>query len=191
MRLFVAIDLEDAVRTAAGDVAEQLGAALAAAELARDVSWVKPANFHLTLRFIGHVDETLGNRIRHVLREPVHQPLFRARLSGLGTFPESRPRVLWLGVGEGASQLRALAGIIESRLASVGLAPEGRPFHAHLTLARFRRQDRRLAKAVRHALEGPGPDAGEWLVDHATLYESKLSPKASTYIALERIALAG
>ena len=82
----------------------------------------------------------------------------------------------------------AAAGI-EARLGPLGLEPDGRPFHAHLTLARFRRHDRRIAKAVKRAVEGLALDAGEWPVDHATLYESKLSPKGSTYIPVERVEL--
>jgi 2'-5' RNA ligase len=192
MRLFVAVDLAEAVRAAAADIACSLSRSLAGANVGGDVSWVKPANLHLTLRFIGHVSEQLGGRIGTALQPPFEMPPFRVRLAGAGTFPESRPpRVLWLGVAEGGSSLRGLAAGIESRLGALGLAPEARPFHAHLTLARVRRQDRRIAAAIRRALEGVGLDAGEWLVDHATLYESKLSPKGSTYVPLVRSELAG
>jgi len=189
MRLFVAVDLAEAVRTAAAGIADTLAASLTAAGVG-DVSWVKQANLHLTLRFIGHVNDELGGRIRDVLRAPFETRPFRVRLTGAGTFPEARPpRVLWLGVAEGASSLRALAAGIEARLATLGIDPEERPFHAHLTLARFRRQERRTTAAVRRALERLALDAGEWQVDHATLYESQLSPKGSTYIPLERIGL--
>jgi len=113
-----------------------------------EARWVDPGNFHLTLRFIGEVDEGVASDIDAVLAR-IEQPRFDVTLAGLGQFGT---RMLWVGV-ERNPPLAQLQAKIESTLQRLGLAPEGRRFTPHVSLAR---------------LKPPlGPKLRSFLVEHA------------------------
>lgn len=127
MRLFVAIELPEAVR-------ERLAALAGGVPGAR---WVEPQNLHLTLRFIGEVDEGTGQDIASAL-SMVGAPGFDLVLDGVGQFGTSgRPRVLWAGVEHNDSLLH-LQAKVESALVRTGLAVEERRYAPHITLARLK-----------------------------------------------------
>lgn len=98
--------------------------------------WVDPGNFHLTLRFIGEVDEGTAGDIDEALLRLKARP-FTLQLAGAGTFGGDKPRQLWVGV-EREPALGALQGKIEQALMRAGLPPEPRKFAPHVTLARLR-----------------------------------------------------
>ena len=101
--------------------------------------WVDPGNFHLTLRFIGEVDEGVAADIDEaLLRVRAHR--FELRLGGTGVFGGNRPHALWVGV-ERDPELVALRDKLEHALIRIGLEPEGRKFAPHVTLARLRDPD--------------------------------------------------
>lgn len=103
------------------------------------VKWVEPRNFHLTLKFLGHVPPDLAARAEEVLSVVRGLPAFRIHLAGLGAFPRPRgARVLWVGVQEGSEELGSLAGKVEEALVPLGFPREDRPFSAHLTIGRLR-----------------------------------------------------
>lgn len=97
---------------------------------------VPPANWHVTLRFVGQVDEITYERWLGALSEIRVEPV-RIRLRGLGAFPNRRKAtVLWAGVDAGG--LETWAEAVEEACQSAGMAPEERPFRPHLTLSRVR-----------------------------------------------------
>ena len=98
--------------------------------------WVDPGNFHLTLRFIGEVDEGTAADIDEALLRLKARP-FTLQLAGVGTFGGDKPRQLWVGV-EREPALATLQGKIEQALIRAGLPPEPRKFAPHVTLARLR-----------------------------------------------------
>jgi 2'-5' RNA ligase len=98
--------------------------------------WVDPGNFHLTLRFIGEVDEGVAADIDEALVR-VKARRFALQLSGTGIFGGGKPRALWVGV-ERHPDLVALRDRIEQALIRIGLEPEQRKFAPHVTLARLR-----------------------------------------------------
>ena len=98
--------------------------------------WVDPGNFHLTLRFIGEVDEGTAADIDEALLRLKARP-FTLQLAGVGTFGGDKPRQLWVGV-EREPALATLQGKIEQALMRAGLPPEPRKFAPHVTLARLR-----------------------------------------------------
>jgi 2'-5' RNA ligase len=98
--------------------------------------WVDPGNFHLTLRFIGEVDEGLAADIDAALARVEARP-FTLQLAGTGYFGDGAPRSLWVGVERNA-ELTALRDKIERALVRAGLPPEPRRFAPHVTLARLR-----------------------------------------------------
>ena len=98
--------------------------------------WVDPGNFHLTLRFIGEVDEGVAADIDEALVR-LRARRFTLQLAGIGVFGGGKPRQLWVGV-ERHPELVALRDKIEKALIRIGLEPEQRKFAPHVTLARLR-----------------------------------------------------
>ena len=98
--------------------------------------WVDPANFHLTSRFIGEVDEGVAADIDEALVR-LRARRFTLQLAGTGVFGGTKPRALWVGV-ERHPELVVLRDRIEQALIRIGLEPEQRKFAPHVTLARLR-----------------------------------------------------
>jgi 2'-5' RNA ligase len=192
MRLFVAIDLDDAARSAIGREQKRIAAAIYTGGKA--LTWAAVDRMHLTLVFLGEVPDPLAARFVEAMRTPVMQPPFEAVFGGLGVFPPDRgergrkpPRVLWLGVAGGAEATIRLQKEVRARLARLGAAIEERDFHPHLTLARWKRSvwsDRRRA-----ADAAPAGDVARIHVDHVTLVQSRLSSTGPSYTRLARANL--
>jgi 2'-5' RNA ligase len=190
MRLFVAVDLDEPRRLAASRAASDLTMRLMG--LSRAIKWVQPQNLHLTLRFIGEVDAVRGARVQDALGRPLRTPAFDLGLGGIGVYPVAgTPRVLWIGVVEGASVLAQLHDEVEERLQAVGEPRESRPYSGHLTLARFKDLDRRAGDVVRGAIADLAVHAGTCRIEAVTLYDSRLAPSGPTYTPLLRAALSG
>ncbi len=127
IRLFVGIPLPPSLR-------RQLGSFAAGIPNAR---WTPEENLHLTLRFIGEVDETTAGAVHDALAE-LQAPAFTMTVGGCGTFEGGRrPVTLWLGVERQPALVR-LRDKVESALVRVGLPAESRRFQPHITLARMK-----------------------------------------------------
>jgi RNA 2',3'-cyclic 3'-phosphodiesterase len=126
-RLFVALDLaEEAILAISRLFMDSAGG-----------SWVSLGQLHLTLRFIGAVDEITCSRITQELAHVVQLP-FELILRGVGRFPaRGEAKILWVGVEENQGLL-SLRRHIDKSLAASGIAPEERPFSPHITIARLR-----------------------------------------------------
>lgn len=191
MRLFLAVDLDEPRRLAIARLAAGLRKRLGGAHVERATKWVEPRNLHLTIRFVGEADDERAARIQDAVRRPLLTPVFALEFGSAGVFPAGgAPRVLWLGVVQGAAALADLHDEIEGRLQAIGESPEPRAFAAHLTLARFRDLDRPGAAAVRAGIQGVHLAAGACPVDAVTLYRSHLAPGGPSYTALLRSSLA-
>lgn len=155
------------------------------------VSWVRAENLHVTLRFLGSVDERTLGRVREALDEAAAATgPFTLTLGGFGGFPGAHaPRVVWVGVGDGAAALAGLYARLEGALARRGIAPEGRPFHGHVTLGRAR--DPRAGAALGPALERAAPPLGEVVVNAVHLMRSELDPAGARYSVLAQAPLGG
>ncbi len=191
MRLFVAVDLDEAARQAVVRLVEDLRSRFAARGLGRGTRWVEPRHLHLTIRFIGEVPDERAQSIRQAVQPRLSTRAFDLRLTGLGVFPPAgAARVLWVGVAEGAVGLAALHDEIDARLVAIGEPTESRPFSAHLTLARFKDLDRGRSEALRATIQAVAADVGSCRIDAVTLYESRLGPAGPTYTPLLRTRLA-
>jgi len=185
VRAFVALRVSDEVEAALAEFVESMRAS------SSGVRWVRPANLHLTLRFLGdRVAAEQLDRLNHALEEIAGDtPPFVVEVRGTGTFPNSeRPQVVWVGLVSGA--LEELARRVEAAAVRCGFRPERRPFSPHLTIGRVRH--RRGWATVRHALtEAAERDFGTTRADSMVLYRSVLGPESSTYTELARYALGG
>lgn len=136
--------------------------------------WVDAGNLHLTLRFIGEVDEGLASDIDAALAQ-VRARRFELALAGVGQFGM---RMLWAGVARNEALLH-LHDKIESALVRLGLAPEARRYAPHVSLARLKgtSEPRLQAYLAEHALFRAAPFA----VDHFSLVASYLTKSGAIY----------
>jgi len=186
LRLFVALDPPAPARDALAAAQARMRAALGAA--AREVKWVEPGNVHLTLQFLGAVDEALAPAVEGAVQAAAAaaQPL-SLEVTAAGAVPSPRrPRVLWAGLSGDLAPLSALVADLGARLAPLGFPPESRPWSAHLTLGRARDPHGAAALAPAAAVAvAPAP----WSAREVTLFRSHLSPKGPRYEPLARVPL--
>jgi RNA 2',3'-cyclic 3'-phosphodiesterase len=179
IRAFIAIDLPDDVRAAI----EEAQTRLKRAHTGVKISWAKIANLHLTLQFLGYVEEEVIGKIGAALQNVAgdHAP-FELMVAGAGAFPdERRPRVLWIGCEDG--KLTALAKSVHAAMRPLGFEPEQREFTAHFTLGRVKSP--RPDVALTRALDSIKNAAfGAMRVEAIHLYQSELHPDGSIYSKL-------
>jgi 2'-5' RNA ligase len=188
MRLFVAVELSDQVRDAVERAAAEMRSRLGSRV---DARWVTGEKLHVTVRFIGQVEDQRAAEVIRAVSPPISIPAFEILLDRCGVFPRSGPaRVLWVGLDEsGRASLAAIHDEIDRCLQPLGFEPERRPFSAHLTVARVREIARAANADVRKIVSDCRPEPARCRVSHATLFRSHLSPKGSRYEALARIDL--
>jgi RNA 2',3'-cyclic 3'-phosphodiesterase len=186
VRLFIAIDLDAAARAAIAIEQKRLQAILRE-DRRSSIKWVSPDHMHMTLVFLGEVKEARAAALIDDVRKDVAHAPFDLVFGEIGVFPpRGAPNVLWIGVTSGAEPAIALQHELAGRVARHDVPLESRPFRPHLTLARWRAsrsgdRDRALA-AFRHGI-------ATLRVDHATLYQSRLSSAGPSYTALARANL--
>jgi 2'-5' RNA ligase len=146
---------------------------------------VVPANWHLTLRFLGDTDAPRLGALEEALRQMDPGPPFELSLAGLGAFPRpARATVLWIGVGDGNAELRALAAKVEAAAVRAGFAPEPKPYSPHLTLSRLN-----PPADLRRAIDAAPPFGGRMTVDGFVLFRSHLGGGPPRYERVRRYPL--
>ncbi len=167
-RAFIAIDFSESVAERLQDIAFGLP----------NAAWVPAHQYHLTLRFLKDVENSVFEDIQHALRE-VRAESFHIDLKSVGHFPlRGNPEILWAGVAVNEA-LSRLNHKLESTLKRAGLGPDGRKFHPHVTLARLK--------------NGAGRHVGDFEVQHSLfkvsdipveefhLYSSRLTPEGALH----------
>ena len=189
MRLFIALDIDDAIRA-------QLTRFLEGVQpFAPEARWVKPESLHVTLKFIGEQKDELLPQVKETLQS-VTAPTATIHFRNYGFFPTARSaRVFWIGMQAGP-ELAALARDIDDRMSQLGIEKENRPFSPHLTLARApggsgaphrKKEDRPshvFAILQKRLAALPEPDFGQITPKEFYLYQSQISPKGSKYTKL-------
>jgi 2'-5' RNA ligase len=172
IRLFVALEIPEAVRS-------RLTALQGGVPGAR---WASDEQLHLTLRFIGEVDENVARDVDDALAG-IRALGFMLELAGVGEFGGKKPRALWAGVRPNDALLH-LQKKIETALQRIGLPAEERKFSAHVTLARMHAPPREkiVQFLTHHSLFASGP----FRIDHFALFSSQLGSGGSVYRA-ERV----
>ena len=194
MRLFIALDIDDAIR-------QRIVRFMEGVQLfAPDERWMKPESLHVTLKFIGEQPDSNVEQIKAALRT-VNATGTAIHFRGYGFFPTAKSaRVFWIGM-EAGPELAALAAAIDEKTATLGIPKEDRAFSPHLTLARghggsgsprrlkedhpsrgFQRLQDKLAAL-------PAPEFGTITPREFFLYQSQLSPKGSKYTKLAAFPL--
>jgi RNA 2',3'-cyclic 3'-phosphodiesterase len=184
VRAFIAIDLDLEIKAALDTLVRGLKAFRA------DVRWVGVGGMHLTLKFLGAIDESQALRIRGIMDEVGHRhaPL-PLRLEGTGAFPGERaPRVLWVGVAAEPGLL-ALQEDLDAALEAEGFEREKRAFTPHLTLGRVKGPDR-LPRAMAELDKHRGDVFGAMTARKLALFETLLHPEGAEYKIVHEAGLA-
>jgi 2'-5' RNA ligase len=184
MRLFVSIDLPDAVADAIAEVQAPL----------RDLEGLKlvaPERAHVTLKFLGDVDEERVPEVEEAIETAVDAAgvdPFETTVAGLGVFPNlDYISVVWAGVEEGADEMTRLHEALERELTAVGVDPEDHDFTPHVTIGRLK--DARGKETVVETVTGEQPTFGEFRVDAIRLTESTLTRDGPEYETVTRFGL--
>lgn len=182
MRVFIAIDLDEQVRKALGELQRNLCAKTDLNE--KDVKWVDPEIMHLTLKFLGEIkDAELAEVCRTAGQVADRHQGFELQIQSVGTFGGKSPRVLWVGTGQGSEPLAKLQKDLETALGKLGFGQEKRQFTGHLTLCRIKnpKAGAELAKAAKEYCDAK---LGISFVDAVTVYQSQLTGQGPIYTAM-------
>ena len=194
IRAFLAVELSQELRVELADFQQKLKQRIEP-EVNRNtrISWVQPAKIHLTIKFLGDMDEQVIDPLLGAIEQAVgSQSSVNVPLERLGAFPSPHsPRVLWIGPSENweqgkeAKRVTAIHGEIEQACESLGFLREAKPFSPHLTLARIKTRERHIgvALATSGVLDQP-LSVGSLVVKSVVLVKSKLKPTGSVYTRL-------
>ena len=185
-RTFLALELPDAIKAVLRRRIERLSHALP------DVRFVDIAGLHLTLAFLGELDDARLASATAATEEAAsaHAP-FTLRLARLGAFGSARsPRVVWVGLAGEVAQLGALQSTLADALAARGFPREARPFAPHLTLARIKKPLSDDALTALARLQGESAPDATWQADAISVMKSELLRPAARYTTLSRWPLA-
>lgn len=174
MRCFVGVDLPDSIKEEIYNKLRELQ------KKYTDFKWVPRENLHITLKFLGEIEEKLGAELRKNLQliSKEIKP-FKLKIHGFGGFPSLRsPRVLWIGVEDKEDQLKKIHLRIEEISRKFGIKGENRDFSPHLTVARIK-------TFIDLRGENFPKIEKEFWVSSFTFFESILKPEGAMYKVIE------
>jgi 2'-5' RNA ligase len=185
IRSFIAIELPEKIIDAIQKVQERMRS------YGFNVRWVRPQNVHLTLKFLGDINEADAEKVGRAIFESAKgfAPLALA-VKGVGTFPSiKRPRVIWIGVAGQLNELIGLQKTLDGKLAAIGFPAEKRAFKGHLTLGRAKGSigPKQLLEAM---AELAGFETEPFVADKVALFKSELKPSGAVYTKLMEASLA-
>ena len=185
IRTFIGVDLGKAIREQTVALQGVL------ARTGTEVKWVEPENLHVTLLFLGEADDREVAKVCRIVADSAARlPAFLMKVETVGCFPNPhRPRILWVGVGEGAQPLCALHDALEIPLKELGYRREERRYTPHITLGRVR-SDRPTEKLAAALAKHAGWRGGETTVREVLVMSSELTAQGPVYTVLSRAELA-
>lgn len=180
IRTFVAIDLSSEVTEGLKTLQNKL-----INECPGKIAWVKPENIHLTLKFLGEIEEGRWEQIFLSLKDVAsrYSP-FNVFVKGLGCFPRiENPRVVWAGITCEGDKLFSLQKDVDKCLNEFGFPEDKREYHAHLTLGRIKvlKERMRWKEIVRSFRD---VEVGTLNVEKTVLFKSTLKPAGAVYTVL-------
>ena len=181
MRLFIAVELPDEVKEKIAGLVSELKKEVAG------VRWVEGKNLHLTLKFLGWVEDKKMGEVNALMERAAKGcGGFKAKVEGAGSFPEGKPpRVIWVGFSEGSDKLKSLAEGIEKLFSHAGYRQEEKEFASHVTIGRVKE-----AGNIREKLAGSKKAAfGEFFIGALALMKSELTPQGPIYEKLKEVKL--
>jgi 2'-5' RNA ligase len=181
MRTFIALDFDQAILDRLDDLQNRLQ------PRCPKMKWVDPSKMHLTLKFLGEINDPQIAPISHALDQLTGQcQPFDITVENLGTFKPAGPvSVVWVGIQDPTGRLAKCQSHCEESVEPLGFPAEKRRFSPHLTLARNKLPQN--SRQIRSALDLEPPfQAGVQTVTGLTFYQSTLTPRGPLYNALSR-----
>ncbi len=186
-RTFIAVAAPPEVRQRASDLVKRVR------PLVNDFRWVTPHGMHYTLQFLGDLsDQDVADACTRIGLIAADWEPFKLEARGVGAFPDlARPRTLWIGAGQGASELTALQHAIESELEGLGFRAENRRYVPHLTVGKSGRSGSASPGLSQQLKSMDDFDAGVMAVDEVTVFASELLKEGPEYHVLATCPLLG
>ena len=184
IRSFIALDLPEDLRKGLQNLQDRVR------KLTDCVRWVKPDNIHLTLKFLGAIEESQVEPIGRILENMTTGIApFKLQVKGFGAFPNARnPKVIWMGMDDNQQRVVLFQEKLEETLAAIGFAPEKRTYSPHLTLGRVK--ESRGKREIEQLIEKyKDEDLGYFTAGSIVFYRSDLQPSGPVYSSLKSIQL--
>jgi RNA 2',3'-cyclic 3'-phosphodiesterase len=183
MRTFIAIELPEGIKKKIEEAQAPLK------KTGAFVSWVKPGNIHITLKFLGEVPEDKISEVFSAAEKALEGTnKFTLSLKSMGAFPDfKRPRVVWIGAGSGEKELSYLAGRVEEEMEKIGFPKEGRKFSAHFTIGRVK-SPKNIEKLM-ELVKSSDFATDEIDVKEVVVMKSQLHPAGAIYTPQKKIPL--
>jgi len=182
MRAFIAIEIPPSIKKAALKIQDELK------KFFPLVSWTEKNNLHITLKFLGEINEETARKILPLLEEESGKiNVFKIKFDSLGVFPGfNQPRIIWLGSGIACQELTSLASSLEKSLEVLGIQKENRQFKAHITIGRIKsNQDfGKIREVFKITATEIGKKQLEFTAEGLTLFKSNLSSAKPSYTPL-------
>jgi len=184
IRSFIALDLPEDLKKGLQNLQDK------ARKHTDCVRWVRPDNIHMTLKFLGAIEESQVEPIAQILENMTSGITpFKLQVKGFGAFPNARnPKVIWVGMEDNQQRLVLFQEKLEGTLAAIGFAPEKRAYSPHLTLGRVK--ESRGKRDIEQLIEKyKNEDLGYFTADTIVFYRSDLHPSGPVYSFLKTIQL--
>jgi 2'-5' RNA ligase len=184
VRTFIAILLHGSLHNTLGEIIDKLASSKA------KVKWVEPQNVHITLKFLGNVDE---ERLPEVYaaceRAATGIDPIDLEMRAIDCFPNRKsPRIVWLGIERGAEAVKRLRERVEAELTGIGFSPEEKLFRAHLTIGRVKGKGG-LSPLCRLLDEKKNIFVGSMRAEKISVMKSKILPSGPEYTEMKAIPL--
>jgi 2'-5' RNA ligase len=185
IRTFICIEIPETIKGRIGSLQQELR------KLGGQVSWTRPSNIHLTIKFLGDVPASRIEEIQRAVElATAGRPSFEIEVGEAGCFPSPRnPRVLWVGLTSLPDPLKELHEAIEKELARLGFPREPRKFSPHLTIGRIRAPQN--AGRLAEELIKRGGETESFRAAEVIVMRSDLNPAGSQYTPLAVVRLDG
>lgn len=183
-RCFIAISIDPKIQQSFKQIQDDLK------KTGAEISWVRPNNIHLTIKFLGEVSLPQIETVKKVTAEVVKtKAAFDSMVGGLGAFPSlNNPRILWVGFKNGGEEIKNLAAALETGLHNEGFPMEKREFYPHITLGRLRSSHNQFA-LVKAFKNYPAPLELPQRVGKIILFKSTLHSSGPIYEELQEFPL--
>ena len=175
IRAFIALELNKEVKKELANIQKKLK------EIDGDIAWVDPENFHLSLNFLGNIDQGSVPTIEKILKNVCKKiKEFQLALDILGVFPYvSSPRVIWIGIGSGYNSVTLANTLIDAGLKENNFRIKEKHFHPHITLGRAK--NIRDIDSFSKMIDTLKPHCRSIDIKKLTLFKSELNSDGAVY----------
>lgn len=181
IRTFIALEIADAIKEQLTHVQNQL------MNKGAELKWLKKENIHLTLRFLGEIDEKIHNKIFDLMNHVAENvSSLNLSLAELGMFPnENRPNIIWVGLGGEVEEVRQLSERCDYYLATAGFEKRKNNFNPHLTIGRIKKITNK--KQFISEVNDIKVSQTAFIVNKLHVVKSELMPAGAVYTNLHTI----